>query len=172
MGIVDRISIDLPVMATLTSTELRAVAASLAADEAAWRPHVRADPARRTFHALRRDPDVTVWLICWMPGHDTGFHDHDGAAGAVAVVRGRVVEERLRLDEPRPVEFGPGEVLEFGPADIHRVAHAAGAPAVTIHAYSPALRRMGAYVRAADGVLLRHALDEDVELRAAPPLPA
>jgi hypothetical protein len=50
-------------------------------------------------------------------------------------------------------------------------AHAAGAPAVTIHAYS-ALRRMGAYVQAADRVLLRHALDEDVELRAAPPPPA
>jgi Cysteine dioxygenase type I len=80
-----------------------------------------ADPGRRTFHPLRRDPDVTVWLICWMPGHDTGFHDHDGAAGAVAagavaVARGRVVEERLRLDGPRPVHFGPGEVLEFGPA--------------------------------------------------------
>ena len=31
---------------------------------------------------------MTVWLICWMDGHDTGFHDHDGAAGAVAVVAG------------------------------------------------------------------------------------
>jgi hypothetical protein len=53
-----------------------------------------------------------------------------------------------------------------GPADIHRVAHVAGEPAVTINAYSPQLRRMGAYVESTDGVLLRHALDEDVELRA------
>ncbi|HEY2637167.1 MAG TPA: cysteine dioxygenase family protein [Solirubrobacteraceae bacterium] len=155
-------------MPALSTAELRDVAASLAADVALWRPHVHADPSRRTFHALRRDPDVTVWLICWMPGHDTGFHDHDGAAGAVAVVQGSVVEERLRLDGSRPVEYGPGQTLGFGPADIHRVAHATGAPAVTIHAYSPALRRMGAYVRSPDGVLLRHALDEDVELRAEP----
>ena len=62
--------------------------------------------------------------------------------------------------------FGPGEVLEFGPADIHRVRHHGTAPAVTIHAYSPALRRMGAYVADENGRLLRHALDEDTELTA------
>jgi predicted metal-dependent enzyme (double-stranded beta helix superfamily) len=155
-------------MSALSTAELRDVAAAFAADESAWRPHVLADPSQRTFHALRRDPDVTVWLICWMPGHDTGFHDHDGAAGAVAVVQGAVTEERLRLDGPRPVVYRAGQALEFGPADIHRVAHAEGAPAITVHAYSPELRRMGAYVQSPDGVLLRHALDEDVELRAEP----
>jgi hypothetical protein len=102
-------------MATLTASELRAVALAFAADEAAWRPHVRADRPQRTFHALRRD--------------------------------------------------GPADTLQFGPADIHRVAHVSGTPAVTIHAYSPALRRMGAYVQSPDGVLLRHAMDEDQELR-------
>jgi predicted metal-dependent enzyme (double-stranded beta helix superfamily) len=152
-------------MATLTPTELRAVALAFAADEAAWRPHVCGDRAQRTFHALRRDDDVTVWLICWMPGQDTGFYDHDGAAGAVAVVQGRVLEERLSLAGPRPVRFGAGETLQFGPADIHRVAHVSGTPAVTIHAYSPALRRMDAYVQSPDGVLLRHAMHEDQELR-------
>src|SRR3954453_9172769 len=102
-------------MATLTASELRAVALAFAAEEAAWRPHVRADRAQRTFHALRRDDDVTVWLICWMPGHDTGFHDHDGAAGAVAVVQGRVCEERLRLGgAPQRTQHGAGAVFGFG----------------------------------------------------------
>src|SRR3954467_12315240 len=109
-------------MATLTPSELRAVALAFAAEEAAWRPPVRDDRAQRTFHALRRDHDVTVWLICWMPGHDTGFPDPGGAAGAGAVVRGRVVEERLSLAGPRPAQYGPGDTLQFGPADIHRVA--------------------------------------------------
>jgi hypothetical protein len=56
-------------------------------------------------------------------------------------------------------------VLEFGPDAIHRVVHAAGEPAVTIHVYSPALRRMGAYAFGDEGELRRQALDEDVELR-------
>lgn len=37
---------------------------------------------------------------------------------------------------------------------------------MTVHAYSPVLRRMGQYVADDDGQLLRHALDEDAELRA------
>src|SRR3954454_13746820 len=100
-------------MGTLTAYELRAVALAFAADEAAWRPHVRADRAQRTFHALRRDDDVTVWRIWWIPAHATAFHDHDGAAGPVAVVQGRVLEERLSLAGPRPVQYGPGDRLQF-----------------------------------------------------------
>ena len=150
----------------LDADALCALASGLAARPELWRPHVRADPARRSFHALVREPHATVWLICWMPGHDTGFHDHDGAAGAVAVVQGKVCEERLRLGgAPRRSVHGTGAVFGFGPHDIHRVAHVAGEPAVTIHAYSPRLRRMGAYDVAPDGTLMRRAQEEDVELR-------
>jgi len=151
---------------TLDAAELSGLAAGLAARPELWRSHVRADPARRTFHALVREPHATVWLICWMAGHDTGFHDHDGAAGAVAVVQGRVCEQRLRLGgPPRRSEHGAGEVFAFGPDDIHRVTHLEGGPAVTIHAYSPELRRMGTYAEGPDGILLRRAVDEDTELR-------
>ena len=123
----------------LDAAELATLAGGLAARPELWRPHLRPDPARRTFHALVREPHATVWLICWMAGHDTGFHDHDGA----------------------------GEVFSFGPHDIHRVSHVEGAPAVTIHAYSPELKRMGAYDVGPDGLLQRRALDETVELKAA-----
>ncbi|MEA2125623.1 MAG: hypothetical protein QOI80_2405 [Solirubrobacteraceae bacterium] len=150
----------------LDTTELAAVASGLATRPELWREHVRADPERRTFHRLVSEPHMTVWLICWMAGHDTGFHDHDGAAGAVAVVRGAVCEERLRFAAaPVRSEHRAGEVLTFGPDDIHRVTHLAGAPAVTIHAYSPELRRMGSYVEGPGGVLMRRAQDEEVELR-------
>ena len=157
-----------PAARDLVGDELHALATWLGDRPELWRPHVVHDPAQRTFHRLVTDEHVTVWLICWMPGHDTGFHDHDGSAGAVAVLEGEVVEERLRLLEaPATAVYGPGQVLEFGPADIHRVRHHGLTPAVTIHAYSPALRRMGAYVADASGRLLRHALDEDTELTAA-----
>src|SRR5690349_3967175 len=125
----------------LDGEELADLAAGLAARPALWRPHVRADADRRHFHCLVREPHATVWLICWMPGHDTGFHDHDGAAGAVTVVQGAVSEERLRLGgPPARTVHGAGEVFGFGPDDIHRVRWVAGEPAVTIHAYSPELR--------------------------------
>lgn len=157
----------------LVVPELRALATWLGERPALWRPHVVHDPTQRTYHRLVSDAFVTVWLICWMPGHDTGFHDHDGSAGAVAVLDGEVVEERLRLlDGPARAVYGAGDVLEFGPADIHRVRHHGTAPAVTIHAYSPALRRMGAYAEDEHGRLIRHALDEDTELKTEEPVAA
>ena len=76
-----------------------------------------------------RDEHVAVWLICWMDDHDTGFHDHDVSCGALAVASGAVVEERLALGGP-PVRraLRAGEALDFGAADIHRVAHGGGGP--------------------------------------------
>ena len=152
----------------LVVDELVGLASWLGERPELWRPHVEHDPDRRIFHRLVHEEHVTVWLICWMPGHDTGFHDHDGSAGAVAVIAGRVREERLRIGAPPAASVaGPGELLRFGPHDIHRVLHHGTAPAVTLHLYSPVLRRMGQYELDDEGRLLRVALDEDTELNAA-----
>jgi quercetin dioxygenase-like cupin family protein len=150
----------------LSTDELASTACGLAGRPELWQPHVVADADARHCHRLIAEPHLTVWLICWMPGQDTGFHDHDGAAGAVAVVAGAIREDRLRFSAaPVSVVHSVGDVLTFGPDDIHRVLHADGAPAVTIHAYSPELRRMGTYVEGPGGILMRHAQDETVELR-------
>lgn len=142
------------------------LARDLAAQPEAWERHVHHDADQRTFQLLRDDDEATVWVICWMEDHDTGYHDHDVSAGAVAVVRGRVVEERLRLGgEPWRREARAGESFAFAPEDIHRVRHGGEGPAVTIHVYSPPLRRQGSYVEQPDGTLRRVVLAEDEELR-------
>jgi predicted metal-dependent enzyme (double-stranded beta helix superfamily) len=105
-----------------------------------------------------------------MDDHDTGFHDHDVSAGAVAVVSGAVREERLTIGgPPREVLARSGSTFHFSPSDIHRVRHAGRDPAVTIHVYSPPLLRMGAYVVGGDGVLARHPMSYEEELRAVQP---
>ena len=81
-------------------------------------------------------------------------------------MEGLIREERLRLGrEPLSRTFGPGATFSFTASDIHRVAHAGGGPAVTIHAYSPPLWRMGAYEIEPDGGLRRHSLSYAEELR-------
>jgi hypothetical protein len=47
---------------------------------------------------------------------------------------------------------------------IHRVLHAGTGPAVTIHCYSPPLRRTGAYSVGEDGTLQRESQSFEVEL--------
>jgi predicted metal-dependent enzyme (double-stranded beta helix superfamily) len=154
----------------LAPTELRELVAGLAADPSSWAHLVRHDPAQRVFECVRLDDEVEIWLICWMPGHDTGFHDHDLSSGAVAVAQGAVAEQRLRVGgAPTVRRYGPGDVFDFSPVDIHRVIHAGTTPATTLHAYSPPLRRMGAYLIDPGGALQRHPLATDQELRPLTP---
>jgi predicted metal-dependent enzyme (double-stranded beta helix superfamily) len=155
----------------LERAELRDVVAALAACPEPWAHLVRHDPAQRVFECLRLDDQIEIWLICWMPGHDTGFHDHDLSSGAVVVAQGAVVEERLRVGGPPEVQrYGPGDVFDFSPVDIHRVIHAGNTPATTLHAYSPPLRRMGAYLIRPGGALERHPLVKNQELRPLTPV--
>jgi predicted metal-dependent enzyme (double-stranded beta helix superfamily) len=131
-----------------------------------WQHLVHHDPARRTFELLRDDDEVTAWVICWSDDSDTGYHDHDVSGGAVSVVQGQVIEERLRIGgAPSQRVAGAGDAFAFGPQDIHRVRHAGGPPAVTIHVYAPPLRRQGAYHVGDDGTLSRLVLSETEELR-------
>jgi quercetin dioxygenase-like cupin family protein len=111
------------------------------------------------------EPEVEAWLICWMPGHDTGFHDHDLSAGAVTVVSGTVLEERLGIGTTSANAYSAGETFDFTPQEIHRVVHGGAEPAVTLHAYSPRLRRLGAYAVTPTGALQRHPLRYGEELR-------
>jgi predicted metal-dependent enzyme (double-stranded beta helix superfamily) len=145
---------------------LEALVARLAGEPERWEHLVCPDPARRTYEELLRDDHVAVWLICWMEDHDTGFHDHDRSAGAVAVARGSVREDRLVLGAaPTSRTFGAGAAFSFSASDIHRVLHAGSGPAVTLHAYSPPLWRMGAYEIGRGGELARHSVSYAEELR-------
>jgi predicted metal-dependent enzyme (double-stranded beta helix superfamily) len=150
----------------LGERELHELVRGLAARPETWRHLVAHDPAHRRYEELLRDDRVSVWLICWSDDQDTGFHDHDLSAGAVAVVAGRVREERLTLGgAPRSRTVTAGEDFTFSAADIHRVSHTGGEPAVSIHAYSPPLWRMGAYEVLSDGGLRRHSMSYAEELR-------
>jgi hypothetical protein len=84
-----------------------------------------------------------------------------------------VREERLALgrsvDEPIARLAKAGSSFSFGASDIHRVLHAGEGPAVTIHAYSPPLVRMGSYMVEPSGQLLRHPVTYEDELRELDP---
>ena len=138
----------------------------LASHRSDWEHLVRHTPEQRNYELLMHDDRVMAWVISWMDHHDTGFHDHDVSSGAVAVVRGRIREHRLHIGrEPSSRVIGHGEIFDFAASDIHRVSHEPGEPAVTIHAYSPPLWRMGAYVIEDGGALRRESLSYAEELR-------
>ena len=145
---------------------LREAVASWAAEPGRWAGLVRHDPHERTFALLHRDDELEVYLVCWMPGHDTGFHDHDDSAAEVAVVRGSVREERLALGASVEATIAAGESRAVPRSAIHRIRHAGQEPAITLHAYSPPLSSVGTYEVDENGALLRHPRPAEVPLAA------
>jgi mannose-6-phosphate isomerase-like protein (cupin superfamily) len=156
---------------SLTLEQLHRFTTELAASPEHWRHLVRHAEDVRVYKQIWDDENVNAWVICWSEDQDTGFHDHDDSAAGIAVVSGRVREDRLTLGSaPSSRELGPGSTFTVPQVAIHRVLHVGRQPAVTIHAYSPPLRRTGAYRIGPGGVLEREVQPYEVELRPPPAL--
>jgi predicted metal-dependent enzyme (double-stranded beta helix superfamily) len=156
----------------LDQPELLRLVAEVAARPELWRAHLDPDATTRTYASLRRDAVVDVWAIFWLPDNDTGWHDHDTSSGAVQVVDGALEEHALRLNAPeRRIRHTAGRSFAFGPSHIHRLTCASGS-AVSIHAYSPPLWRLGQYTVDGAGALHRVSVSYADELRPLEPLAA
>jgi rhodanese-related sulfurtransferase len=115
---------------------------SLFASSDGWMNKVRLRSERRWYERLYHGPDYDIWVISWLPGQATGFHDHGVSSGAFIVATGT-------LEEHRPGEethaMHPGKPRAFGPNYAHDVRNGSLAPAISIHAYSPPLSEMNEY---------------------------
>ncbi|REE96762.1 cysteine dioxygenase [Thermomonospora umbrina] len=126
------------------------IARSLAAAPQDWVRRVRLSTEERWYERLHEGDDHEIWLISWMPGQSTGFHDHGGSRGAFAVALGCLQEHDLSVSR----SLSAGEYREFGPSYIHEVGNVTNAPAVSVHVYSPPLTTMNRY-DLTDGGLVR-----------------
>ncbi|WP_197085192.1 cysteine dioxygenase [Saccharothrix sp. ST-888] len=126
----------------------------LAADRDRWAPLVRYDALTRWYARLETGPGYEVWLLSWLPGQGSGFHDHGRSSGVMTVVQGELVERSLTLPKPAteaaPAGEGvrtlrPGGQRVFSAGYLHEVVNASLEPAVSIHLYSPGLVEMNQY---------------------------
>ncbi len=134
-----------PAPARLSQARLGQIVGALAARPGGWGELVRFEAGRRWYRRLELADDHEVWLLSWLPGQSTGFHDHGRAAGAFAVAQGRVRERTVAVGHRQAVRnltVARGSVRAFGPHYAHDVVNAFAEPAVTVHAYSPPLTAM------------------------------
>lgn len=131
----------------LSPARLGQIAGAVAAAPDRWSEVLRFDAGRRWYGRLELADDHEVWLLTWLPGQSTGFHDHGRAAGAFAVARGSVTERTALGTGPQVGHriVRAGGVRSFGTPHVHDVANLSGEPAVSVHAYSPPLAAMRRY---------------------------
>jgi rhodanese-related sulfurtransferase/mannose-6-phosphate isomerase-like protein (cupin superfamily) len=133
---------------------------SLFASTDGWMDQVRLRAERRWYERLYHGQDYDIWVISWLPGQATGFHDHGDSSGAFVVATGI-------LEEHRPGEqtlvIHPGESRAFGRNYAHDVRNASIAPAVSIHSYSPPLNEMNEYELDGSQLILRERASQRAE---------
>ncbi|WP_433050201.1 cysteine dioxygenase [Dactylosporangium sp. CS-033363] len=143
----------MPVATTVArAADFLSIVRAHAAEPDEWPFAPRFDPNRRWYGRLAVAGDHEVWLLTWLPGQGTDLHDHGGSGGAFTVVSGALVEQTVRGGELAGTAYGAGEGHRFGPHFVHRMVNASDRPAVTVHAYGPALTAMTRY-RLHDGRL-------------------
>jgi mannose-6-phosphate isomerase-like protein (cupin superfamily) len=127
--------------AALGQAQLAGIVGSFAASPEEWIGQVRLNAQGRWYERVRASEDHDVWIITWLPGQATGFHDHGPSSGAFTVAWG-VLEEH---HDGTAKAVGAGTTRTFGPGYVHDVRNASAAPVVSVHAYSPPLTRMTRY---------------------------
>jgi len=124
-----------------TPQELASIVSQFASSDG-WIDRVRLRTEHRWYERLHHDSDHDIWVISWLPGQSTGFHDHGESAGAFVVATGVLEEHR---PGEQPVVIPPGKPRAFDSDYAHDVRNTSLAPAVSIHAYSPPLNEMNEY---------------------------
>jgi hypothetical protein len=132
----------------------------LAEQRRLWEPLITFDPWSRHYVRLAADSGIEAWLLTWLPGQGTEWHDHGGSAGVFLPVRGTLTERQAMVQRDGLPRIRPGAralpagtLRPFGTKHVHRVTNEELEPAVSLHAYAPALVEMNEY--AVDGDRLR-----------------
>ena len=118
----------IPAVCSLSAVDLEQMAIAIRDRPELWQPLLVVDTFRRRYRLLFEDERTDIWVLCWMPGQSTGFHDHDISDVGIAIAQGMIVERQLRLPTgATSLELRPGDTRQ-GPAGyIHSVAHGEGA---------------------------------------------
>ncbi|HEY1404540.1 MAG TPA: cysteine dioxygenase family protein [Pyrinomonadaceae bacterium] len=136
-----------------TQLELDALLRRLELEPEDLRPHLGFKPNTYTRHRVLRTDLCEMLVLCWLPGHCTSIHDHNGSYGAIRICEGAMAEEIFALNEAGEVVFvetharAAGEVTGTDVPDIHRIGNAEDSERkmITIHIYAPPLRVINTY---------------------------
>ena len=101
----------------LTPDELEAVAGGIAARTDLWEPLVHRDSEHRRYELVYEDDRMDAWILSWMPGQGTGFHDHYISGVGLCVASGCVREDLMVYGRraPVPASCAPATRARAGP---------------------------------------------------------
>ncbi len=137
-----------PIRFTRTPAQLEALARRIAERSGLWQARVLHVPEQRSYFRLFATAEVEAWVLSWTRAQGIELHDHGGAAGAVLVLEGELMESYSDIESQAPLRrahWSTGSAHSFGPGHVHDLHHVGPRPATSIHVYSPPLTSMTFY---------------------------
>ena len=133
--------------------ELLEFLACVEVDPADLAEHVRFSAQGYTRNLVRAERWYNLLVLCWKNGQRSPIHDHAGSSCGVRVLRGALTETAFvfaphgRVKAVGSRDLAAGAVCGSEDLDLHQVSNLQDGDAdlVTLHVYSPPLRRMGTY---------------------------
>ena len=133
--------------------ELLELLAHTEVDVADLAENVRFSAQGYTRNLVRAERWYNLLVLCWKNGQRSPIHDHAGSTCGVRVLRGVLTETSFvfvshgRVKAVGSRDLTAGEVCGSADLDLHQVSNLQDGDAdlVTLHVYSPPLRRMGTY---------------------------
>jgi predicted metal-dependent enzyme (double-stranded beta helix superfamily) len=158
---------------------VRALARSSAVAEGGrLRRPVPSRPATKRWYQPLCAGELDAWVIWWARGGEVDLHDHGGAAGAVYVLEGTLLETHgtSRGGRLQQRALHADSSIVFGSDYVHDVVNVCPQPAVSLHVYGPRLDAMTYYrVDERSGRLVpdrTQRVDHIAEARSTPALTA
>ena len=94
----------------------------------------RVDPGTRWRLRLASSGQVEVWLVTWLPGQASAWHEHD-TASAYTVLDGELTETWPHgRAGTRRAHRRPGRGSASGPGQLHTLQNLGVIPAISVHA--------------------------------------
>jgi len=119
-------------------------------DVCAW---VRFEDGCYCRNLVHLGPGYVALVLCWRVGQASPIHDHRGSACGLRVLQGTATEKRYRREPDGALVFtgassyAEGQVCGTYDVDIHTMLNdqPAGRDLVTLHVYTPPMRKYHAY---------------------------
>ena len=132
-----------------------------------WRKFALFAPSHYTRNLVETSDTVEFIVLCWGPGQEARIHDHGGSHCFMLALQGELVETRYAKvvdgketsESDTPTEapgacpelraIGSSTITVGGPAAyisdklaLHKVSNLTSEPAISLHVYSPPIRRV------------------------------
>lgn len=135
-----------------------------------WKHYANFSDLHYTRNLVDDNDMLEMIVLCWNPGQESRIHNHGDSDCFMVVLEGEIVEKRfavegsaidagtcpnLSLISETKLAYGSDAVHIHDKLGVHAVGNATDKPAVTLHVYTPPIKRVKVFEPENNKIVIR-----------------